>query len=165
MKMWVPTRFQIWFSSKVIYCGAMCTTNITCQAFYFDSTKCYEAEALNLIGALSDSQTKKKVYMDKSLTRGSIRETCSFIFFYFDIPPKWAKLRLQTLRQGTQYFMNSRTPALGISLSLGSWGSASGIPDPDDVDTTMDSAGTSTSSSLVCFMYSFSLKGAHEYAQ
>ena len=67
----------------------MCTTNITCQAFYFDSTKCYEAEALNLIGAFPESQTKKKVYMDKSLTKGNSkimsRITCLFDFFYFDI--------------------------------------------------------------------------------
>ena len=56
----------------------MCTTNITCQAFYFDSTKCYEAEALNLIGAFPESQTKKKVYMDKSLTKGNLRESSSF---------------------------------------------------------------------------------------
>ena len=117
MKMWVPTRFQIWFSSKVIYCGAMCTTNITCQAFYFDSTKCYEADALNLIGAFSESQTKKKVYMDKSLTKGDSKIiskiTCHFdfsllIFLQFETTNfkknayniSWANFQFQPMEYG-----------------------------------------------------------------
>ena len=55
----------------MIFCGAMCTTNSRCQAFYFDSSKCYEAEAVNLVGAFPESQSKKTVYMVDSLFKNN----------------------------------------------------------------------------------------------
>ena len=58
------------FRSKVIYCGSLCTANANCEAYYHESSNCYEATASGLIGTVSDSPDAMAVFMDSSINRG-----------------------------------------------------------------------------------------------
>ena len=48
----------------------MCTANPQCQAYHFESSTCYEATAVDLVGAHPGSAIKKTVYIDDSLNKG-----------------------------------------------------------------------------------------------
>ena len=57
-------------SSKAIYCGSLCTANANCEAYYHESSNCYEATASGLVGTVPDSPTARAVFLDNSINRG-----------------------------------------------------------------------------------------------
>ena len=63
---------QIWliyFSSKSIHCAAMCSSNPLCEAYYFDSSKCYEGTAKCLMIAPLAAATERTVFIRENVLR------------------------------------------------------------------------------------------------
>ena len=53
--------------------------NPNCEAYYHESSNCYEAAASGLVGALPDSPTAKVVFLDTSINRGTV---CPKVYIY-----------------------------------------------------------------------------------
>ena len=45
----------------------MCRVNANCEAYYLESSQCFEAAASGLIGATKDSPNARKVFVDSSI--------------------------------------------------------------------------------------------------
>ena len=52
-------------------CAAICSANVNCVAYYYESSECHESNGIGVIGASSDSQATRTVYIDDSLEPGS----------------------------------------------------------------------------------------------
>ena len=50
----------------------MCTNNPNCDAYYYEASKCYEANASSLVGSsASKFPTTKNVYIDQNIYKSS----------------------------------------------------------------------------------------------
>ena len=57
-------ELTIYFSSKGIYCGSMCSAHYDCHAYYYDASLCYEAGSSGLLIANPDLSNGRLVYVD-----------------------------------------------------------------------------------------------------
>ena len=52
-------------------CAAICSANVNCVAYYYESSECHESDGIGLIGSSANSQGTRIVYIDHSLEPGS----------------------------------------------------------------------------------------------
>ena len=58
-------------NSSSFLCASMCTNNPNCDAYYYEASKCYEANASSLVGSASNLPTSKNVYIDQNIYRSN----------------------------------------------------------------------------------------------
>ena len=54
-------------SSNGLLCASMCTSNVNCEAYFYEAAQCHETGASSLVGSPSKLPTTKDVYIDQSL--------------------------------------------------------------------------------------------------
>ena len=59
------------FRSKLVQCGAICGAKEDCEAYSVESSHCYLASALGLVGTSSQSPTAKTIYVNTKIKPGS----------------------------------------------------------------------------------------------
>ena len=60
------------FRSKLVQCGAICGAKEDCEAYSVESSHCYLASALGLVGTSSQSPTAKTIYVNTKIKPGTI---------------------------------------------------------------------------------------------
>lgn len=65
----LSTSIISWYihSCDALLCASMCTTNVNCEAYYYEASQCHEAGASSLEGSASNLPNTKDVYIDQSV--------------------------------------------------------------------------------------------------
>ena len=75
--------------SNDILCSSICKSNNDCEAYYFETSQCHEANGSGLVGSLPQLPTSKEVYIDQDLylnNKGKLSENkLRYLFIKYTI--------------------------------------------------------------------------------